>query len=101
MGSSAENFSDGWERLWKINLSERRAEHLPTGLHVELRRTDDNVWYPFALDAEDWVAKDPARLESFTGLMLQAYALFRETAPETGWLTYAGTDRYLEPPRHS
>src|SRR5258708_6092398 len=99
MDKNASRFPDGWETAWIMNLSQRRLQYRPTGLVVELRHTDDGVWYPFALNGEEWVGEDPARIEVFTPLMLQAYALFRELAPETGWLPYRGEPPALEAPR--
>lgn len=101
MDNNAGHFSEGWEHFWKLNLNERQVEHWPTGLRVELRQTDNNVWYPFALNGEDWVAEDQSRLEFFTPLMLQAYALFRENAPETGWLPYHGAVKAIGAPKNS
>lgn len=99
MAKKTATFLDGWETAWQINQSQRRLQYLPTGLLVELRRTEEGVWYPFALNGEDWVAEDPARIEAFTPLMLQAYALFREFSPETGWLPYVGGGHALEAPK--
>jgi hypothetical protein len=83
MGKQAHTFPEGWEQAWKVNLNQCRLLHVPTRLRVELRHTDGGVWYPFALNGEEWVAEDPSRLEDFTPLMMQAFALFREQAPKT------------------
>lgn len=86
-------FSEGWEGTWQMNLAVRQMTHMPSGLLVELRHSDNGIWYPFALNGEEWVAEDPLRLEHFTPLMLQAYTLFRGNLPETGWLPHRSTER--------
>ncbi len=95
----SENTSVEWERLWTLNVGERRAQHVPTGLLVEMRQTDKQIWYPFALNGEEWVAEDPSRLEYFTPLMLQALTLYRERAVETALLPYLGAVQAIEAPK--
>jgi hypothetical protein len=93
---SNDNTSAQWERLWILNLGEKRAQHLPTGLTVEMRQTEKQIWYPFALNGEDWVAEDPARLEFFTSLMLQALTLYHERSGEMALLPHVVATRTAE-----
>ena len=99
MARDAGIFAEGWQLNWTVNFCERRAVHMPSGLVVELRRSEANQWYPFALDAETWLFADQSRLQSFIGLLHQAEVLFHQTVPETGWLPYLGAHVLIEGPR--
>ena len=99
MAKYAGTFAEGWQLNWTVNFRQRRAVHMPSGLVVELRRSEANQWYPFALDAETWLFADQSRLQSFIDLLHEAEVLFHQTVPETGWLPYHGAPVLIEGPR--
>jgi hypothetical protein len=101
MAKDASTFAEGWEKDWRVESCQRRAQHLPTGLLVECRHSDKGRWYPFALDAETWLFTDQSRLEIFIRLLHQAEVLFHQSVPETGWLPYVAEPMLLEGPRKS